>query len=280
MSVRVAAAATLPHADRADLWTEAFSDYFAPSVFTAESLVAFEKAFDVDLEGSRVTFEENRPVAFAMLGMRGARGWLGGMGVIPAARRRGHGERLLRAVIDAAKERGLATLRLEVLVQNTPAIPLYEAQGFRTLRKLEVWDRAADAAPRALPNEPAQAITIDEAAARLGAERIARAPWQRELAAARVAFPDLRALASADGRAIAIFRTTTERAGILELAAAPGTSPADRERGLDAVLGTIFQASMPARLVNLPEADEAAGALARADLVVNHRQWEMELLLT
>lgn len=279
MSVRIAPAATLPHAERAALWTGAFSDYFTPGAFTAESLAAFEKAFDLDREGSRVAFEDDRPVAFAMLGIRGTRGWVGGMGVIPAARRRGHGESVMRAVIDAARERGLASLGLEVLVQNTPAIPLYEALGFRTLRKLEVWDRAADAAAPAPPSAPARAIAIDEAAARLGAERLARAPWQRDLAAARAAFPDLRALASADGRTIAIFRTSLERAGIVEVGAAPGTSAAARERGLDDVLGTIFHAPLAARLLNLPEGDEAGAALARAGLAVSHRQWEMELTL-
>lgn len=169
MSVRVAAAAEVSHAERAARWTESFSDYFTPGAFTADSLAAFERAFDLNREASRVLFEGDRPVAFAMLGVRAGagaepagesagreagpggalpRGWVGGMGVIPSARRRGHGERVMVELIGAAREIGIRNLRLEVLVQNTPAIPLYERLGFRTLRKLEVWDRPGPVAAR------------------------------------------------------------------------------------------------------------------------------------
>src|SRR5262249_43329910 len=133
-STSVVAACEVPHPERAALWTEAFSDYYTPGSFTAESLAAFEHAFELDLTGSRVVVEEGRRVAFGMLGVRGKRGWVGGMGVLPTARRRGHGVRVMRALIDASRERRLGVLRLEVLVQNEKALPLYESLGFRTTR--------------------------------------------------------------------------------------------------------------------------------------------------
>ena len=73
VSVRVVAAAGVSQAERAALWTEACSDYCTPGVFTAESLAAFERAFDIDREASRVLIEDDRPVAFAILGLRLAR---------------------------------------------------------------------------------------------------------------------------------------------------------------------------------------------------------------
>lgn len=279
MRIEVVPAASLPHAERAALWTEAFSDYFTPGVFTADSLAGFERAFDLDREASRVVVEDGNPVAFAMLGIRGQRGWVGGMGVVPAARRRRHGERVMQAILDAARERRLGVVRLEVLVQNAPAIPLYASLGFRTLRKLEVWDRAADAPALTAPEHPARPISIDAVAARLGGDHLARAPWQRELEAARAAFPDLAAL-EADAGVVAIFRASPERVGLLEVSPA-GAAGAAAESGLDRILATIFSvpATRPARLLNLPEGDPAGPALTRAGLAVSHRQWEMEIAL-
>jgi len=275
VSAEVVPASRLPRDEHAALWTEAFSDYFTPAVLTAETLAGFERAFDLDRDASRIVVEDGRPVAFGMLGIRGDRGWVGGMGVVPSARRRGHGARVMRALLDVARERKLAVVRLEVLVENAPAIPLYRSLGFRTLRKLDVWDRAPDAPSPVIPDETARPITIDAAAARLGAE-LARAPWQRELEAARAAFPDLAALDAGD--AVAIYRATPERVGLLEVAPVAGGGAVD-EAALDRVLATIFSAhgGRPARLLNLPEGDPAGGALARAGLAVSHRQWEMEI---
>jgi ribosomal protein S18 acetylase RimI-like enzyme len=277
MSVRLVPAADVPHADRASLWNEAFSDYFTPSSFTAESLAGFERAFDLDPTGSRIALEDDRPVAFAMLGVRERSGWVGGMGVIPSARRRGHGRRVMNGLLDAARERSLTALRLEVLVQNQPAVPLYQGLGYRTVRLLEVWDRAADAAAPAAAG-PAREMPIERARRFLEAARAERAPWQRELGPALAAFPDLQALASADDRVVAIFRAAPERIGLLDLAAAPGTAPESRESGFDAVLATLFtnHPGRLMRLLNLPEGDPAGPALARAGAAVSHRQWEME----
>ena len=276
MSVQTVPATSLPHAERAALWTEAFSDYYAPGVITTEALLGLERAFDLDVGASRLVIEDGKPVAFALLGIRGKRGWVGGMGVIPSARRRGHGERVMQAVLEAARDRGLATVRLEVLVQNVQAIPLYEALGFRTLRKVEVWDRAADAPALVAPAVEARTLDVDAAASRLGRARLDEAPWQRELATARVAFPDLTAI-ECDG-ALAVFRASPERVGLLEVAALDEGAEAEGA-GLDAVLAAIFSthASRPARLLNLPEGDPAGPALGRAGLAVSHRQWEMEI---
>lgn len=275
MSVRVVAAAEVAHADHAALWTEAFSDYFTPGSFTAESLAGFERAFDLDRAGSRIVIEDERLVAFAMLGIRGARGWVGGMGVIPSARRRGHGERVMAALLEAGRERGLTTVGLEVLTQNAPAIPLYEKLGFRTTRLLEVWDRAADAPAPPAPARAAEPISLDEAARWLGNARLAAAPWQRELGAARAAFPDLEALVHGD--AVAILRAGPERVGLLELGPTADAAPDGGEASLDALLAAIFSAhtARPSRVLNLPEGDPAAPALARAGFAVSHRQWEM-----
>ncbi|MDR2213031.1 MAG: GNAT family N-acetyltransferase [Pseudomonadales bacterium] len=53
-----------------------------------------------------------------------------GMGLLPEFRRRGLGERLLRATIDAAHANGLSRIELEVYASNHAAIRLYERLGF------------------------------------------------------------------------------------------------------------------------------------------------------
>lgn len=291
MSVSQIPAGRVPHAERAALWNEAFSDYYTPGSFTAESLAAFERAFGLDLEASRLVLEGERPVAFAMLGVRERRGWVGGMGVVPAARRRGHGERVMLGVLDAARERRLEIVRLEVLVQNEPAIPLYESLGFVSLRRLDVWDRAAGAPAPALPADAARAMPMDDAASRAAIWRRDRTPWQRELEPTRVAFPDVQALATGGGAsatgaeresgALAIFRVTPERIGVVEIVAAPELDSARRDRAFDALLDTMFARfpSRVARFLNLPEGDPAGAALAHAGAAVSHQQWEMEIAI-
>jgi ribosomal-protein-alanine N-acetyltransferase len=52
------------------------------------------------------------------------------VGVVPAARRRGTGKRLLRELLDIARSCGAAMAYLEVRVDNEAALHLYEHEGF------------------------------------------------------------------------------------------------------------------------------------------------------
>ena len=57
--------------------------------------------------------------------------------VDPALRRKGMGQSLLDACEKAARERSCRGLRLEVHIDNTAAIDLYERNGYRRFAKLE-----------------------------------------------------------------------------------------------------------------------------------------------
>ena len=59
-----------------------------------------------------------------------------GLAVSAASRRQGIGRALLRAAIDDAADRGVATVVLCVSVTNASAIALYESEGFRVTRRL------------------------------------------------------------------------------------------------------------------------------------------------
>lgn len=56
------------------------------------------------------------------------------VGVIPAAQKRGIGQRLLDALLDESRRRGAEAVVLEVRVDNEPALRLYRRNGFTDLR--------------------------------------------------------------------------------------------------------------------------------------------------
>ena len=77
-------------------------------------------------------------VGLVNLGVRGERGWIGGLGVVPSARRRGVGRDLMEAVHDQARARGIRRISLEVIEANEPAFRLYEELGYEMTRWLEI----------------------------------------------------------------------------------------------------------------------------------------------
>ncbi len=145
---------TLSTADLTRLFNHAYSDYFVPVSLTEESFQAMVGMQDVDLAASRVVDDEEGPAAFALLAVRGTRGWIGGMGTRPGARRHGLGKAAMIAALESAWSRGLVRVELEVLVENLQAIALYERLGFVDQRRLEVWERPASLAPPAPANRP------------------------------------------------------------------------------------------------------------------------------
>jgi hypothetical protein len=198
-------------------------------------------------------------VGFAFLGIRGRRGWIGGTGVVPAARRQGVGDAVMRAVLDEARRLGLDEVWLEVLVQNEPARGLYERLGFEPVRELEIWELEGSGG-----ESEARAVPLDSARAQIEALRTAPEPWQRaDETVTHV--DDLQALA-VDGGA-AIYRAAGGRASILQLAA---SAEAARE------LLTAILAESPALLwVNAPSGDPALEAVRELGGRVTERQTEM-----
>ena len=77
----------------ADLFTAAYEGYHVPFVVDADALRFLTVTFDLDREASHVAVREGEPVGLANLGLRGTEGWIGGVGVVPAERRRGRAGR-------------------------------------------------------------------------------------------------------------------------------------------------------------------------------------------
>lgn len=184
-TIQIHPADSVPREDLLNALNDAYADYFVPIHLSAEAFDAMIRRESVRLPASRVAVSGDQVVGMGLLAARRQRGWVGGMGVIPAYRRQGIGRQLMYALIDAAESLGLAQLQLEVITQNTGALQLYQTLGFEIVRRLLVLNRKADTpAPvgrgaSGLRFDPMRPAAVLNALATLPApER----PWQRQYA--------------------------------------------------------------------------------------------------
>ena len=238
-------ASELSVAELAALFTAGYEGYFVPMHVDEPMMQSFVELWDLDLSRSRVEPGEG----IAMLGVRGDRGWVGGLGVVPAARRKGLGRALMEAILADAPP----VVRLEVLEQNEPAIALYESLGFRHVRWLEVWTLAA----------PVEATDVRDVEPRpLGQDGL---PWQRQDASLPAEYQRIE---TAGGEAL--IRVNGPRVGVLQLRA----DDADAARTL---LSAACARGESLHYVNVPEGDPASQALSDLGAKLDVRQVEFEL---
>jgi ribosomal protein S18 acetylase RimI-like enzyme len=224
-------------AELAALMTAGYEGYSIPVHVDEEGLRRSYAAWDIDPSRSRVA----EGVGLCHLGVRGDRGWIGGLGVVPAARRRGVGRALMEAVLAVAPP----TVDLEVIEGNDAAKRLYDDLGFVTTRMLEVWSLPAVPEVEARVAEPAPLRQRD-------------LPWQR----ADESLPaDYERLEVAGGAIL--LRGST----VLQLTA-------DDED----VAAALLSRGKQLNYVNVPEGDVAIGALARLGGTRTLRQFEMRLV--
>ena len=258
--LEIRSARSLPPTERAALFNAAYEGYLLPFRIDEQQLTAMDETFDLDLDASRIVFRDGEPVGLGNLGVRGEDAWIGGIGVVTAARRSGVGEALMRALHEQARERGIRRVWLEVIFENTGAFALYEKLGYRTVRDVEVWSLPLSVSERS----GAEDATAAAAHARIEELRAGREPWQR--ADGTLAHhADLRALLTADGAAV--YRQPGENVQLLQIAGDAGP--------LLRALRTLG----PVSLLNLPQDDPAAPVLRDLGAAVVVRQHEMLLEL-
>ena len=259
MSVAISSANALSRAERAELFTAAYEGYILPFRIDEPQLVGMDAAFDIDVDASRIASREGELVGLGNLGVRGEDAWIGGVGVVPAARRAGIGKALMLALHDQARQRGVRRVWLEVIDRNDGAFALYEKLGYRAVREVEVWSLPAEDGPAT-----AREVPVDEAHARLRELRTEREPWQR--ADETVAnYNDAHGLETDAGTAV--YRQFGEHVHLLQLAGEPEALLSALRR-----LGRIS-------VVNLPD-DDAASPVLRAlggNVVVRQHEMLLEL---
>lgn len=258
MSLDLRSARSLTRAERAALFNSSYEGYLLPFHIDEHQLAAMDDAFDLDLDASRIAFRDGEPVGLGNLGVRGEDGWIGGIGVVPSARRSGVGEALMRALHEQARERGIRRIWLEVIVDNTAASALYEKLGYRSVRDVQVWSLPLSVSERS----DADDVTAEEAHARIKQLHAQREPWQR--ADGTLAhYGDARGLLTAAGAAV--YRQPGESVQLVQIAG-------DAEPLLRA-LRTLGAVS----LLNLPEDHPAGRTLDALGAAVVVRQHEMLL---
>lgn len=219
----------------AELFTRGYQDYFVPMHFDEPALRYMVEMWDIDLSRSRVAPD----AGLCNLAIRGDRGWIGGIAVVPEQRRNGVGRALMEAVLELAPP----TVLLEVIEANEPAIKLYESLGFERTRVLEVWKVEAPAVP---------AETAKQSP--LGQDGL---PWQRE----DESLPPDYERVEVDGGAM-VFRGGS----VFQLEA----------RDEDAAAALLSRGTV-LNYVNVPEGDVACGALERLGGELRLKQFEMVL---
>jgi ribosomal protein S18 acetylase RimI-like enzyme len=264
----------------ATLFNRGYEGYFVPIRLEPEAFAFHAAAWDLDLRAARIAYEGPEPVAFALLGVRGDRGWIGGMGVVPSHRGRGLGRLAMEAALAEARARGLRRVDLEVIEQNTWAARIYEALGFRDTRMLDVWARPDGTVPPAAVAPRGERVPVEEALAAHPELHAERAPWQRDLPSLRYMAGVLQAFALRGPHGIEAMALARDVPGALALVdlEARADAPAG---ALDGLLAALL-AAWPGRTLsfaNLPSGHPAGVALAACGATVRLRQREMTLAL-
>jgi GNAT superfamily N-acetyltransferase len=262
VTLELRSAASLEPAELAALFTAAYEGYVLPMHIGEEQLRFMVDAFDIWLDASQIAALDDRDVGLANLAVRDDEAWVGGVGVIPSARRKGIGEALMHALHDQARMLGVRRVWLEVIEQNESAYCLYEKLGYAVTRNVEVWSLSQD------PSATGDALEVDVgiARARLGQLRREREPWQRADATLDH-FDDLRAVWSE--RSAAVFRMSGGNVSLLQIA---GDAAAE--------LLLALRSEGPVHVLNLGEGDPVGDAFRTLDGDIVVRQREMALDLT
>lgn len=96
-----------------------------------------EEAQDPDLLG--VAYLQDKPFGIYNLDLKGSIGWIEGIGIAPAYRRKGLGEEILTRCMQLLKSKGATSFKLVVMSHNAAACKLYERTGFAIEKTLGHW---------------------------------------------------------------------------------------------------------------------------------------------
>ncbi len=123
----------------AEIYNEARVDYIVPMPMNGKRMAEYVQYYDISLDGSFVSFSGERlETGIGMLGLRGTRGWITRLGVLPERRGRYIGSYVVEAMIDYAVRQGVTLVQLEVILGNKPAHRLFLKLGFEETRELLV----------------------------------------------------------------------------------------------------------------------------------------------
>jgi ribosomal protein S18 acetylase RimI-like enzyme len=261
-----------------------YEGYVVPLHLEAAQMQSHLSRYSIDLSASRFAYDGDQTVGVALMGIRGRRGWIGGIGVRSAYRGKGIGRLLMEELVNVARAHHLERVQLEVIEGNTAAQELYKKVGFKEYRRLLILDRPVG--KQSIPTHKSgassfevQAVQTADALYYYDALHTLPNPWQRE-AESLEAFGTLaqgwitRHEANVDAYAIGVM--SARGIGWLDMAFVPGESSAMR-----AILETVHtqHPELDARLVNVSETDPVYPLLTLFGYQETLAQTEMWLTL-
>ena len=131
MSLTTRSALYLSMSELADAQTAAYGGTWQSSVVKLAEICRVQ---NIDLGKSVAVFDGPVPIAIALVGGRGDRGWLYDIAVTPDYRGSGMASRMLRRVLDEMRADGIREVELDVAAMRSQAIKLYDRLGFERRR--------------------------------------------------------------------------------------------------------------------------------------------------
>ena len=275
-----------------------FAGYQVSITQTAASLQSMIEVDDIQLHSSLVVrTTSGEDAGIGLLAVRGRRGWVGGMAVAPAWRRRGVGAWLIAEVLAQASALRLEMVELEVLEENAAAHHLYQRAGFEDMRLLAVFggplapppalaSGSSAAADRSVPITP---IEAEDALRRFEAFHQVPAAWQRQRAALLHMAPRLDGLAlwgrddtgGTDGVEAYLLSVRSGEGYVVMDFGSSAPSQAERVTQAKLLLRQLLHTSPEAtlRVINVPPEDTLGDALASLGCPIILRQHEMRIRL-
>jgi ribosomal protein S18 acetylase RimI-like enzyme len=168
--------------ERAQILNRSYIDYYVPMRLSPDQMASIDRFYDIDLDRSVMAMSEHELVGMALLSVRGDRGWISGVGVLPQHRRRGIASAMVGRLVEGARQAGVHEISLEVIAQNTSAWRLYAEARFEVTRELLLWRRAADADALPIPEERLIGASPDVMLQRFDRWHSEPVTWQRDAA--------------------------------------------------------------------------------------------------
>jgi GNAT superfamily N-acetyltransferase len=166
--------------ERARVLNRSYIDYYVPMHVSPDQMASMDHFYDIDLDRSVVAMLGDELVGMALLSLRGDRGWISGVGVMPEHRRRGIASAMVARLVEGARQAGAHEITLEVISRNAPAWHLYAAAGFEVTCELLLWRRGADADALPIPEERLTGASPGALLERFDAWHRAPVTWQRD----------------------------------------------------------------------------------------------------
>lgn len=266
---------------RANCMNAAYADYMIPLHVDADQIALMDLLYDVDVDASVVAEDRGRLVGMALLSRRGERGWISGVGTVPAFRRMGIARRMMAALIGNARTLKLSNIILEVIGENERAHCLYRSVGFVDSRELLTWSLPADADLLPIPQELLHEVEPEAPFVYFEAWHKEPPSWQREPETLRRLLGHARAYAlELDGSpaAYTIASSRSDSVAILDVGINPEMGVVRAGRPLLQALSRLHPDQV-IRILNVPADDPLCRVLAALRFHVTVRQWEMLLPL-